>query len=71
MPEAPTMARKKTSKPKSTTTTKSLVIRANDDYAAWVEAFAKSNRTTFAGLVDQALTHYAEVRGFKVPPERT
>ena len=38
MPKARPMPRKKTSKPKSTTTTKSLVMRATDDYAAWVLA---------------------------------
>ncbi len=70
MPEALTMARKKTSKPKTTTTTKSLVIRATADYAAWVEAFADFRRATYARLIDEALADYAEKTGFKKPPIR-
>jgi hypothetical protein len=74
MIEAPTMPPTKTSKPKRapiTTTTRSLAFRVNDAYAAWVEELAKSNRTTLAGLFDQALAQFAERKGFKSPPERT
>jgi hypothetical protein len=71
MPKAPPMPRKKTSKPKSTITTKSLVVRATDDYAAWVMAFAEFRRATYARLIDEALADYAEKTGFKKPPVRT
>lgn len=71
MPGASVMARKKGTKPKSGATTKSIVIRATDDYAAWVEEFARFNRTTVSGLFDQALARFAEEGKFKSPPERT
>ena len=40
-------------------------------YADWLEELASVNRTTLAGLFDQALTEYAEKKGFRKPPERT
>jgi hypothetical protein len=74
MRETPTMARKKTTRPKKapiTTTTKSLALRVNDEYAAWIEDLRAFNRTTLAGLFDQALADFAEKKGFRKPPERT
>ena len=48
-----------------------LAIRSTDDYAAWVEEFTSFNRTTLAGLFDQALADFAEKKWFRKPPERT
>jgi hypothetical protein len=74
MAEVLMMARKKMTRPKKApilTTTKSLAFRVTDDYAAWVEKFAAFNRSTLAGLFDQALAEYAMVKGFDKPPGRT
>jgi hypothetical protein len=74
MAEALMMARKKAAPKKApvTTSTRSLAFRVNDEYAAWVERLAAANRSTLAGLFDQALSHYAVKIGFTEPaPERT
>jgi hypothetical protein len=67
------MARKKTSKPKPPpvpTSFKSVAFRVSEEYAAWVDGLAASNRTTIAGLMDQALAEFAQRKGYSQPPER-
>jgi hypothetical protein len=66
--------KKKAGRPKNltiATTTKALAFRVNAPYAEWIEAFAAFNRTTYAGLIDQALARYAKEAGFIDPPWRT
>ena len=46
-------------------------FRMRQQYADWLEAFAVQNRTSLAGLFDQALAEYARDKGFKSPPQRT
>jgi hypothetical protein len=47
-------------------------VRATDEWADWLERLAEAHRTTVAGLVDRALTEWAESRGFaEKPPKRT
>ena len=53
------------------TTVKTLALRVTDEYAAWVEELRALNRTTQAGLFDQALAAFARQKGFREPPERT
>lgn len=50
---------------------KTIAMRTSGEYAAWVERLAKHNRSTVAGLLDQALVDYAKSVGFtEEPPER-
>jgi len=53
------------------TSAKSVAFRVNAEYAQWVDELAIHNRTTIAGLIDQALARHARETGFKAPPERT
>jgi hypothetical protein len=46
-------------------------FRMRQQYADWLEDFAILNRTSLAGLFDQAIAEYAKVKGFKAPPQRT
>ena len=47
-------------------------VRATPDWADWLERLAEAHRTTVAGLVDRALSEWAEARGFpEKPPKRT
>jgi len=50
-------------------TTRALKMRL--EYADWLERFAGFNRTTLAGLFDQALADFAAKKGFPSPPERS
>jgi hypothetical protein len=43
-------------------------VRVSDEYAEWVERLAARNRSTVAGLVDQALAKFARDIGFTEPP---
>jgi hypothetical protein len=64
----------KTKKPASKPNVDEMTTRAlkmRREYAEWLESFSTFNRTTLAGLFDQALAEYAQRRGFKNPPERT
>jgi hypothetical protein len=66
-----TMARPKKIRPEAKLPPKTIALRTSGEYAAWVEALAKHNRTTIAGLVDQALVKHAREIGFDTPaPER-
>jgi hypothetical protein len=47
---------------------KTIGVRASAEYAAWVDRLAARNRTTVAGLVDQALARFAREIGFEEPP---
>jgi hypothetical protein len=71
--EASAMARpKKTAaKAQPKAQPKAIAFRAGPEYVAWVEALAVANRSTVAGLLDQALVKYAQTIGFtEAPPER-
>ncbi len=46
-------------------------FRMRQQYADWLEGFAIHNRTSLAGLFDQALAEYATAKGFRSPPQRT
>lgn len=68
------MARKKAAGKKPApvpTSAKSVAFRVSAEYSEWVDELATHNRTTIAGLIDQALARYARETGFKSPPERT
>lgn len=66
-----TPAQAPTKKAPTPTAVKTLALRVNNEYAAWVEELRALNRTTQAGLFDQALAAFAEMKGFRKPPERT
>ena len=71
--ETTTMARPKKAAPKkaSKPQPKAIAFRAGPEYVAWVEELASANRSTVAGLLDQALAKYARDIGFTKPtPER-
>ena len=68
--EQTTMARPK-AKPKGKTIAKTIAFKVSDPYAEWVDRFASFNRSTNAGLIDQALAEFAKIKGFtESPPER-
>ena len=46
-------------------------FRMRQQYADWLEGLAAYNRTSLAGLFDQAIAEYARAKGFKPPPQRT
>ena len=50
-------------------TTRALKMR--QEYADWLERFAKRERVTVASLVDRALLTHAQATDFEPPPERT
>jgi len=45
-------------------------MRTSGEYAAWVDRLAEKNRTTVAGLLDQALAAFAKQIGFDEEPPR-
>ncbi len=50
---------------------KSIAFRTSAEYAVWVDKLASHNRSTVAGLLDQALVKFAREIGFTDPaPER-
>ena len=50
---------------------KTLAFRTSDEFAEWVEALAKHNRSTVATLIEQSLVKFAKDAGFtKQPPLR-
>lgn len=68
------MAKRATARAKTPpvpTTVKSVAFRVSAPYSEWVDRMAAHNRTTIAGLLDQALARYAKETGFEAPPERT
>jgi hypothetical protein len=67
------MARPKNvkSKPVAKPEQKTIAFRTSAEYAAWVDRLAGHNRTTIAGLLDQALVEFARIKGFdEKAPER-
>jgi hypothetical protein len=65
------MARSKSAKAKDPSPLRTIGIKASSEWAAWLERFAKHQRTTVASLVDRSLASQAEVVGFnEAPPER-
>jgi len=65
------MARpKKPTKPESLDP-RTIAFRTSGEYAAWVDRLASHNRSTVAGLLDQALVKFAREIGFEErAPER-
>jgi hypothetical protein len=60
-------------KPKGKPDPNELTVRAfrmRQEYAEWLEQFAGFNRTSLAGLFDQALAEFASREGFREPPPR-
>lgn len=55
----------------SKTSAKTVGFRVSADYATWLEDVAGRNRSTVAGLLDQALAAYAKERGWPEPPPRS
>lgn len=49
---------------------RNVAFRVSGDYATWLEETAGRNRTTVAGLLDQALAALAEAKGWPAPPPR-
>lgn len=47
-----------------------LFVQASSAWLSWVTGFARHQRTTQAGLVDQALEAHALARGYQPPPAR-
>jgi hypothetical protein len=68
------MAKKKAPKPKGQPWGESkpvaATLRGTDEWKAWLEEFAKTNRQSVAGIIDMALTRLAKDLSFRVPPER-
>jgi hypothetical protein len=68
--DAAVMARpKKTSK--AMLPDRTIAFRVSGEYGVWVDQLASHNRSTVAGLLDQALARFAKEIGFEErPPER-
>lgn len=49
---------------------RTVAMRTSGEYAAWVDRLAEKNRTTVAGLLDQALAAFAKQIGFDEEPPR-
>jgi hypothetical protein len=45
-------------------------LRMRQEYADWLERFAKKERVSLASLFDRALSTHAEQVGFEAPPAR-
>jgi hypothetical protein len=67
---AGTVARPKTGKRKPEPSGRNVAFRCSGPYIAWLDGFAKSNRTTVAGVIDRALAELAKAQGYEQPPER-
>jgi hypothetical protein len=51
---------------------KTLGYRVSPDYLAWITKAARVNRSSIAGLIDQAVARYARDIGVAdAPPDRT
>jgi hypothetical protein len=65
------MAAKKTKGQATEPAARTIAFRSSGRYAEWVERLAAHNRSTVAGLMDQALAKFAREIGFtEAPPER-
>lgn len=67
------VAKRKTGpKPKPTGPREALIaMKCRSAYKAWVQSFARAQRTTPSQLIDNALVAHAKALGFaEVPPER-
>ena len=47
-----------------------VAFKCHDEYKAWLEEFARSERTTPSQLLDLGLVMLAKSKGFDSPPER-
>jgi hypothetical protein len=66
-----TMARPKKATQSASSDQKTIAMRTSGAYAAWIERLASFNRSTTAGLLDQALVKFAREIGFEEKaPER-
>lgn len=46
-------------------------FRGSEEFKAWLQALATSDRQTVAGVIERAVVHYAKSIGFEeAPPER-
>jgi len=68
------MAKKKAPKPKSEPWGESkplaAQLRGSEEWKAWLEEFARTNRWSVAVVIDTALARLARELGFREPPER-
>jgi hypothetical protein len=57
--------------PKPPVSLRTIGFKATHEWSAWLERFAKRNRTTVAGVIDRALAEMAKAQGDpEEPPER-
>ena len=54
------------SKPRETI----LSLKGATEWSVWLGDLSAKFRTTKAGIIDRALTEFAERNGFREPPER-
>lgn len=47
-----------------------IQIRGSDEWKAWAEELAESERDTLAKLVDRLMAKFAAEKGFRPPPRR-
>lgn len=72
MAGASVLGRPKKLKPEQVKDLRVIGIRATGEWATWLEGLATEYRTTIAGVVDRALTEWAESQGYEPkPPKRT
>ncbi len=65
-----TVAKPKARKGKPEPVGRNVAFRCSAGYIAWLDGFAKSNRTTIAGVIDRALADMAKGQNYEPPPER-
>ena len=47
-----------------------IALKCRKEYKEWVESLAEKHRTTPSQIIDMALVKFAEIDGFKPPPNR-
>jgi hypothetical protein len=67
---AGTLAKRKATKGKPDPGSRNVAFKCSAAYVAWLDGFARSNRTTVSAVMDQALAELAKARGYEAPPER-
>lgn len=53
---------------KATAPIRTIGFKASQEWSDWLERFAKTNRTTVAGVIDRALAEMAKVQEHPEPP---
>lgn len=56
--------------PKKPVKTRTIGLRTSEEWAEWLERFAKANRTDVAKLIDISLAELAKAQTFEPPPDR-